>query len=430
MLCSHIFSHLVDSSKNNSARAASLMLYAGCLLTFVMASVIPDEALKVFIFSALVSLAVIYKNWSFLKTHQKQLILPGMLLAFGLMQIIWVAVFKESGSAFTSAYRAYQNGGKVLIFAALILTALNCPSSRELRATPAVHSVIIATALGLYCYAGWQMYHYGNMNIQFYRVPLGLERATMTAYALTLVALLASQSLLNLKYTRWVVFFYLSHFALSFAAIVGTQTRAAILVYPVLSIGLLILHYRHNRKLLAGAVVSFIVLGCLATIAFKPVLEKRYEAFERDMHAYSQNNSVTSIGARFAMQQAGFANGVSHPWGQSLEQRNELIKAQAKQDPSLRGSLPYLNVHLHNEFIDTFSLKGIVGVVLLLMLYLSLVHSALINRSALLLVTTAAIVLYGLSDVVLYSKSGALSAMIAICVAFMILPATSKRAAQ
>lgn len=429
MLCSHLFSRIADSSKNDFASAASIVLYLGCLLTFAMALVIPDEALKVFIFSAIVSLAVIYKNMAYLKTHKKQLILPAMLLAFGLMQVIWVALFKEPASAFTSAYRAYQNGGKVLIFAALILTALSCPSCRVLRASPPVHTFIIATAVSLYAYAGWQLYDTGNMNITTYRVPLGFERATVTAYALTLVALLASQAILNLK-SRWAVPLYLLHFALSLVAIITTQTRAAILVYPVLGVGLFLLHYRHNKKILIGSVASFIVLGCLAAIPLKPVLEKRYAAFERDMQAYSQNNRNTSLGARFAMQQTGLAAGIHHILGQSLEQRSALITEQAKQDASLKGVLPYLNVHLHNELIDTFSLKGIVGAVLLLMLYSAMAHSMVINRSIILLATLTAIVLYGLSDVVLYSKSGALCCMIAICVVFMIQPSTSKRAAQ
>ncbi len=34
--------------------------------------------------------------------------------------------------------------------------------------------------------------------------------------------------------------------------------------------------------------------------------------------------------------------------------------------------MPYINVHLHNELLETYSLKGIWGVLLLLALYVSL----------------------------------------------------------
>lgn len=428
MLYSHLFSRIADSSKSEPARAARITLWLGCLLSFAMTSIMPDEALKVFIFSAIVSLVVIYKELAYLKANKQQLILPGILLVFGLMQVLWVATFKEPASAFNSAYRAYQNAGKVLIFGAIIITALSCPSCRSLRASTAIHAFIIATATGLYCYAGWQLYHDGNMDITGYRVPLGFELATGTAYALTLVALLASQSILNLS-SRWAVPLYFMHFIVSLAAIISTQTRAAILVYPALSIGLFLMHFRHNKKILLSAVVSFTILGSLATIPLKPVLEKRYAAFKHDLKAYSNNNSNTSIGARFAMQQLGFSAGAHHPWGQSLEQRSAFLKEQVKNDASLRGVLPFINVHLHNEVIDTYSLKGVAGATLLLMLYLALIHRAIINRSKIILAITTAIVLYGLSDVLLYSKSGALSCMIAICVAFMILSGT-KRAAQ
>ena len=42
------------------------------------------------------------------------------------------------------------------------------------------------------------------------------------------------------------------------------------------------------------------------------------------------------------------------------------------QQPRLSGVMPYINVHLHNELLETYSLKGIWGVLLLLALYVSL----------------------------------------------------------
>ena len=70
---------------------------------------------------------------------------------------------------------------------------------------------------------------------------------------------------------------------------------------------------------------------------------------------------LTSIGARLAMQQVGISTGKAHLWGQSLEQRGEEIQRLVEQDLQLRGALEFINVHLHNEVIDTFSLKGIPG---------------------------------------------------------------------
>lgn len=421
MLCSQIFSRIVDSSKNDSARAASVILYLGCLLTLAMMAIAPDEALKVFIFSAIISLVVIYKSLSYLRANKRQLILPGALLAFGLMQVIWVALFKEPGTTFAGAYRAYQNGGKILIFAAVITTALCCPSARQLRASNAMHYFIILVGAGLYGYAAWQVYDIGKMQLTSFRVELGYQFATTAAYALTFIALMVSQVIINLR-IKWVIAFYLLHFVISLAAIISTQTRAAILVYPLLSILLFFMHFRHNKKLLVRSLLCFFAFGCIAFMLLKPILEKRYADLQYDLMSYSKQKSNTSIGARFAMQQAGLFTGMLHPLGQSLEARSDGLSELVKKTPSFKSVMPYKNTHFHNEVIDTFSLKGVIGVLLLIGIYAAMVYSSRSERSMILLFIALTIIIYGLSDTLLYDKSGTLNCMLSLCLAFMITP--------
>lgn len=193
-----------------------------------------------------------------------------------------------------------------------------------------------------------------------YRVALGFEHQTGTAYALTLIGLLASQAIINLR-IKHTVSLYLLHFLISLAVIITTQTRAAILVYPILSISLFLMHHRHNRIMLFKALLGFVILVGVASIPLKSIIENRYQNTMVDLHSYSQNNSNTSIGARLAMQRAGIEAGKEHYWGQSLEQRGAEIQQLALQDTSLQGAVAFLDVHLHNEIIDTFSLKGIPG---------------------------------------------------------------------
>lgn len=413
MLRQHTLSRFVCSIKNNPSDFIYVLFYAGILVTLAMVLVNPDEALKVFIFSTALSLPLIGKNIKHVCSNKQNLVLPFMLLLFGLLQIIWVEVFKQSGSAFTGAYRSYQNGGKVMIFAALIMTAL---TSREPCAdkTRITSLWTILTAIGLYLFAGYQLA--GAVEPLYYRVALGFEHQTGTAYALTLIALLASQAIINLRLKRTVLF-YLLHFLISLSVIITTQTRAAILVYPILSIGLFFMHYRHNRTMLLKALLAFVVLVGLAAIPLKPVIESRYQNFMVDLHSYSQDNSNTSIGARLAMQRAGIESGKSHDWGQSLEQRGAEIQRLAVQDTSLQGALKFIDVHLHNEIIDTFSLKGIPGVVVLLLLYIAMFLTAYWQRSPLLFVISGAIAIYGLSDLLLYAKGEALSSVLALCIA-------------
>ncbi|WP_407579178.1 O-antigen ligase family protein [Citrobacter koseri] len=417
MLRGHTFSRFIRSTQNNPFNVIYFLFYAGCLTTLAMLLINPDEALKVFIACAVLSLPIIGKHSKSLLSDKKNLLLPVMLLLFGLVQIIWVEIFKEPGSSFTGAYRSYQNGGKVMIFAALIVTALQSPIACAMK-DRITRYWVIATAVGLYLFAGYQLLT--SPDPLNYRVALGFEHATGTAYALTFVALLASQAIINLR-LKHTIPLYLLHFLISLAVITVTQTRAAILVYPVLSIGLFFLHYWHNRTVLLRTLLAFIVLAGLAAIPLKSVIEKRYNNFVTDLNSYSdKKNSNTSIGARLAMQRAGIDAGKNHYWGQSLEQRNVGIKELARQNTSLKGALKFINVHLHNEVIDTFSLKGISGVIVLIFLYLTMFLRSYTQRSPLLFIISSAIAIYGLSDLLLYAKGETLSSMLALCTALML----------
>ncbi|GAL46107.1 MULTISPECIES: O-antigen ligase family protein [Citrobacter] len=416
MLHQHMFSRFIYSIKNNPFDFIYFLFYVGILATLGMVLVNPDEALKIFIFSTALSLPLIGKNLKHVCSNKKNLVLPFMLLLFGLLQIIWVEIFKQPGSAFTGAYRSYQNGGKVMLFAALVMTALTsrAPCANKTRITSIW---VILTAIGLYLFAGYQLA--GAAEPLNYRVALGFEHQTGTAYALTLIGLLASQAIINLR-MKHTVSLYLLHFLISLAVIITTQTRAAILVYPILSIGLFLIHHRHNRAMLFKALLGFMILVGLAAIPLKPVLEHRYQNFMLDVHSYSQNNSNTSIGARLAMQRAGIEAGKVHLGGQSLEQRGAEIQRLAVEDNSLQGAIKFLDVHLHNEIVDTFSLKGIPGVIVLLLLYTAMFLTAYWQRSPLLFVISGAIAIYGLSDLLLYAKGEALSSVLALCVAAML----------
>lgn len=416
MLCQNMFSRFIDNTKNNPFNFLYQLFYTGILVTLAMVLVNPDEALKVFIACAALSLPLIGKNIKYVLGNKKNLILPFMLLLFGLVQIIWVDIFKQPGSAFTGAYRSYQNGGKVMIFAALVLTALTSRAPCETK-TRVTSIWVIVTAIGLYLFAGYQLA--GAPNPLDYRVALGFEHQTGTAYALTLIGLLASQAIINLR-IKHTVSLYLLHFLISLAVIITTQTRAAILVYPILSISLFLMHHRHNRIMLFKTLLGFVILVGVASIPLKSIIENRYQNTMVDLHSYSQNNSNSSIGARLAMQRAGIEAGKEHYWGQSLEQRGAEIQQLALQDTSLQGAVAFLDVHLHNEIIDTFSLKGILGAVVLLLLYAVMFLRAYWQRSSLLFVIAGAIAIYGLSDLLLYAKGEALSSVLALCIAAML----------
>lgn len=399
----------------------TVLCYCCCLLAFIWVLINPDIAMKIFTVSAMFSVIVSGGNIQRLLANKRLLILPATILAFGLLQVIWVSIFKQVDSAYLGAYRSYQNAGKVMICTAFVITALSirpptCPAISKI-----INYFISLLALVLYGWCCYQYYNASHIDIENYRVSLNSQLATGTAYTLTLVALLASQALLNWR-KKIVIPLYFIHFALSYFAIILTQTRAAILVYPVLSIGLFLLYYRHDRRILLYAAMTFLMLGLLALLPLKSILDKRYDDFKTDMRAYNSENSNTSIGSRFAMQHAGLLTGANQPLGQSLEQRNAMISAAAQVDPSLNGAVVYMGTHLHNELIDTFSLKGVLGVILLLGFYIAAGYTAVTQKNIGLLIVTGAIAIYGLSDLLLYAKTTALTSMLALCLAIMLTP--------
>jgi O-antigen ligase len=107
------------------------------------------------------------------------------------------------------------------------------------------------------------------------------------------------------------------------------------------------------------------------------------------------------------MQVIAIRTGSLAPLGQSAEQRGEEIRAIIAQEPRLYGVTPYINVHLHNELLETYSLKGLWGSLLLLALYIGLfISSFKPYRNALLLGVTFSLFVYGLSDVIFFSTEG------------------------
>ena len=83
-----------------------------------------------------------------------------------------------------------------MIFAALIVTALQSPIACAMK-DRITRYWVIATAVGLYLFAGYQLLT--SPDPLNYRVELGFEHPTGAAYALTFVALLASQAIINLR---------------------------------------------------------------------------------------------------------------------------------------------------------------------------------------------------------------------------------------
>ena len=208
-----------------------------------------------------------------------------------------------------------------------------------------------------------------------------------------------------------------------------TGTRAAIFTYPFVTFLSIVIRYRKRRDFIlkTGSALVFVLVLC--GILFKNEIEKRINVLNNDIVQYEKGNSNTSVGARFAMTEAGFSASPTDLTWQSLESRGERIKQLAKEDKILNGAIYYLDVHMHNEVIEALSTKGIVGVVALLIFYLSIGLYAYKVREPLVLMFLFALLLFGISDVTMHAKPIP-SAWIVCLYLFSSLVITEKRRAE
>ncbi|HFM0692194.1 TPA: O-antigen ligase domain-containing protein, partial [Escherichia coli] len=85
-------------------------------------------------------------------------------------------------------------------------------------------------------------------------------------------------------------------------------------------------------------------------------------------------NSQSSVGARFAMVNAGIKGSPDGFNWQSLEQRAEKIKALSAENNIYSGALLFLDVHMHNEIVESLSTKGKIGLLVLIMFYVAMIY--------------------------------------------------------
>lgn len=236
------------------------------------------------------------------------------------------------------------------------------------------------------------------------RIELGINRATMTAYAYSAFTLALLTLIMNLSHQLMQRVLFLVVAFLSLYVVFLTQTRAAMAIHTFL---LAVLTFRlfflsRNFKLITGVVIALIV--CLG-ISYKTI-EKRIELTVKEYESYQKNNDHTSLGSRFTMWNTGILAFEQAPLGQSQQQRNAFIVSWLKDHGKANSyAITFLNVHLHNEFIQYASVFGIGGVVVLFFFFWVHIVETAKKYSFFNPISVAAIstLLYGMTDVLLTS---------------------------
>ncbi|WP_312951627.1 O-antigen ligase family protein [Superficieibacter sp.] len=385
-------------------------LCTGLLATLFSLLIIDvNVAVKLFSITGFVALIYLISERKSILCNKTLLILAGIILLLGIYNIMWLELFKPEKTVFSGTYRAYLYAGRVLIVGAIVILAFGLikQSLRNL-VIPAL-ALIIMTALVFACVEEPQN---GQM-----RIMLAFKVATTMGYAVSLTGIVCSAWLIQLKPKFYPVM--LAIITISVLSILAlNETRAAMLTYPVIIMLMLLVNYSHSATALLKRTAVFLALLIVCGFVMKDVIQQRTSNLMSDIESYQKNNSNTSVGARLAMYKAGLSTAKFDLTGQSIEARQADITELVKREPALSGASLYLNVHLHNEVIESLSLKGILGTLILIVFYLSLIYYAFSHKNMPLFGVTLAIILFGISDVLFYSREMPIvaTACIALCI--------------
>lgn len=236
------------------------------------------------------------------------------------------------------------------------------------------------------------------------RILLGINRPTLTAYAYSAFTLAFSSLIIGMLNHRAKYVLQALVLIVSTYVVILTQTRAAIVIHPLLGLMLLAVSM-YKDKLINIKIVLVACVALAAVVAINhTMLMARLNSTSHEIQAYNAGNDYTSLGARFSMWKVGIVAFKASPFGQSESHRNNTITQYLAETHTQSNAVDYLTIHLHNEFIQYASLFGIFGIAVLFIFYSSLIFKisspkvigpvALASLSAL---------LYGATDVLLTS---------------------------
>lgn len=399
----------------------SYAIYFGCLLSICTVSFDWGNGRNILFITSYIAFIALIFNFKYYTRQKCLLLAPLSFVVLGLANLFWVEAFKKPDE-YIDLYRAYFVTGKILIATGFILLiTLN----EQLKVKNWLIPALITLGIAVNGYAIYQSMHATSL-----RIELNFDRATVAAYIITAINILMLYSLLQLKNKFNAIFFSLG-FLISFFSIIHTETRAAILVFPVVSVLMFTFSRNVSTKQKYTYGIAVVVLIALSSYFLKDVIEKRIAAFRADIAQQSISTRENSVGDRIAMLKAGIITGNKHLLGQSAEQRGKDIAAIALKDPELADAVPYVTIHLHNEIIDNYSLRGVWGVILLLALYIALLILAFrVQKNAALMAITLAMMTYGLSDVLFFSSEAAAIFGLATILSVLIGNTTIKKQSQ
>ena len=232
------------------------------------------------------------------------------------------------------------------------------PQARAIWAGAAVGAL-----LGLA--VAWFYAHFAPETLPYGRAARFLHPIQLGNLAM-LLALVCACSL-RARPRGWQLWLTLAGVVAGVSTTLLSQTRGSFfaLAWALFFLGLLSLRRRHFRaRSVLLSLLTAAVAAALLWLGNMEVIAARWAQAQQDIALYEAGKADTSIGARFEMWRFAWAEGVRYPlFGAGTAQLLLDKDAWCTQ----ANLAPF--GHLHNEFLDAFARRGLVGLAVLLTLF-------------------------------------------------------------
>lgn len=414
---------MINIERNKVQFVLMQLLFGVCAIGFGCVVVSPNLSAKVLGLAGIIAfIAILLDIRNFKKNDVFWLCL--IMLVIGICDLVWYRMYKIDSEAINS-YRAYLEAGKICLFGAFSIFVLVSREQFKIGSNKIHMLLVIALQVMIVVYAGYQ-----HLFLENQRVTLSLAGGTDATGAAYTITFISFYTILVLQHGsgKWKDLFILGHFFITFLVLVATETRAAILTYPIIFFALLVVKLYKEKHIPWKGVAVFLIALLAGAFMMKDSLVKRYNDFNNDIISYDKANSATSVGARFAMWKVGLIASKNNYLWQSTDERNVKIIAAVNKDPSLSGALDHIRGHLHNEIVETLSVKGPSGVILYILFVISLGWYALRKRKSIILFAfLVSIVMFGVGGVMFYSKTTPVAWMLTLIMSVVFLEQNKHR---
>ncbi|MBU9829363.1 MULTISPECIES: O-antigen ligase family protein [Rahnella] len=356
----------IKQSSVDDKLAAVFFLFTAISVSFFMYS---GEVTRNF-FYIITYIAIIYFLYITFKKEKKIhfYIFAWAVFILGVSKLLWVALTTNEQYPLIAYH--YQISGKRLILAAFVLYAIEHNvkkweiSTLTMRTGVTIMTVlfiiIAVTHIAVYLKTGD-------------RIKINSDASTSGAYTFTIFSLLVMYSLkyYALKHYRLPCLIIMT---MTFGVLAATETRSAIMLFTLFSAVSILYDFAkssHTSKIIYGFAIGGLILA--AVISGHPYYNRvveRIDNLQHEVNSYSQGDRNTSVGARFSMWRAGIEVFKQHPLGQSADSRNALATQYIDQhEGGNPEAIRNLSFHLHNDILDSLSLQGIFGGIIMVMFF-------------------------------------------------------------